>query len=378
MDQKQTVIIFSTAYLPLIGGAELAIKEITDRIGDFDFVLFTARMRRDLPLFERLGNVEVHRVGIGFPLVDKMVSSFLAGFSVLRLSKKRRVCLFWSVMVSYVTITPVLLKMFGFYKKVPFLLTLQEGDPEQHIFHGRFGFIAFWWRKSLRYANHVQAISEYLAKLAKEFGYNGPLTIVPNGVDTKIFYPRKDVREKNVIITTSRLVKKNGVDLLIYSMQMITPQVPDAELIILGDGVWRKTLEDMAHKIEKEFQTRIVFHGEVLFDKVPDFLARASIFVRPSRSEGLGTAFLEAMAMEIPIVATRVGGIPDFLEDEKTGLFANEEDAEDIAKKVIRLLTNEALYNRIAINGRMLVQEKYSWDAIANRMKVIFHKLCAL
>ena len=390
MDQKQTVIIFSTAFLPFIGGAELAIKEITDRITDLDFVLITARMRHDLQRLERMGNMEVHRVGIGVPLLDKFISPFLAGFSIMRLTKKRRVRLFWSVMVSYTTITPVLLKMFGFYKKVPLLITLQEGDfdkrklgsPDDSKYKKLlratyYALIRFWWILSLSYANHVQVISEYLAKLAKEFGYNGPLTVIPNGVDTKIFYPRKDAREKNVLITTSRLVRKNGVDLLIRAMQIIAPHIPDVKLEIVGDGPDRAILESLANKIVKAYKTHIVFHHEVPFEKVPEKLAKACVFVRPSRSEGLGTAFLEAMAMEIPVVATRVGGIPDFLEDEKTGLFVNEEDSADIAKKVITLLTDEALYNKLAHNGRMLVQEKYSWDAVASKMKIIFKKLCA-
>lgn len=375
MDQKQYILIFSTAYLPFLGGAELAIKEITDRIDDLGFILITTRMRRDLPQKERMGNIDVYRVGMGIPFLDKVLSPILAAWQVFMITRRFPVCLFWSVMVSYTTITPVLLNMFRFYRNMPFLLTLQEGDSEKHIFEGRFGLIAYGWRISLRYANHVQVISTYLGKLAKDFGYEGTVSVVPNGVDANVFYPRDIKREKNLIVTTSRLVRKNGIDLLISAMPHVVKQVPDAKLHIIGDGVDREKLEQMVRVSHMEHI--IIFFGAVSFDKVPDYLVPACVFVRPSRSEGLGTAFLEAMAMGIPVVATRVGGILDFLEDEHTGLFADVNSTEDIAKKIIRLLTDDALHDKLSRNGKELVKETYSWDTIAERIKTIFKNLCA-
>lgn len=381
MDQKQYVLIFSTAYLPYIGGAELAIKEITDRLHDLHFILITARMRRDLPHRERMGNVDVCRVGVGIPFFDKIFSPILAACLVFTITRRVRVRLFWSVMVSYTTITPALLKRFGFYRNVPFLLTLQEGDSEKHIFEGWLGLIAYWWRASFRYANHVQVISTYLEKLARDFGYKGALTVVPNGVDTNVFYPRDVVKDKNLIVTTSRLVRKNAIDSLILAMDLVWKKVPEARLEIIGDGVDRGILEVMARSEENTngyvTGSHIIFHGEQPLKKVPIYLAAARVFVRPSRSEGLGTAFLEAMAMGVPIVATRVGGIPDFLESGKTGLFAEVDFADDVAKQIIRVLTDDALYNRLSWNGREFVKEKYSWDAIVKRMIIIFKNLCA-
>src|SRR3989338_1612351 len=374
MDQKQYVLIFS-AYLPFIGGAELAIKEITDRMHDLHFILITARMRRDLPRRERIGTIDVYRVGIGIPFLDKVLSPILAACKVFMLTRRVHVCLFWSVMVSYTTITPALLHMFGFYRNVPVLLTLQEGDSEKHIFEGRFGLIAFWWRISLRYARYVHVISTYLGTLARDFGYGGTLSVVPNGVDARVFYPRDVEREKNVIVTTSRLVRKNGIDLLISAMPYVVKHVPDAKLHIIGDGVERNKLERMVKVLHME--DAIIFFCAVSFEKVPDYLAPAWVFVRPSRSEGLGTAFLEAMAMGIPVVATRVGGIPDFLEDEKTGLFADVDSVEDIAKKIICLLIDDALHDKLSRNGKELIKETYSWDIIAERIKTIFKNLCA-
>lgn len=374
MEQKQCILIFSTAYLPLLGGAELAIKDITDRIHDSTFILVTARLRRDLPQREHVGNVEVFRVGIGVPLVDKLLSPFLASLRVHHIARRQHIKLFWSVMVSYTTITPVLLKMFGLYKNTPLLLTLQEGDSEKHIFEGRFGLIAYCWRRAFRYASHVQVISAYLEKLARNFGYAGLVSIVPNGVDIKKF-PISPSKKEKIIITVSRLVEKNGVDTLIRAFAEVHEKFPEAKLHIVGDGMLRSELETLAGA--RGLGNAVTFFGSVPFEEIPLHLGRASIFVRPSHSEGLGTAFLEAMAVGLPVVGTSIGGIVDFLKDGETGLFCKVDNPKDLTEKITMLLENTALYDTLQKNGRQLVVEKYSWDDIAERMSAIFKNLCA-
>jgi glycosyltransferase involved in cell wall biosynthesis len=96
--------------------------------------------------------------------------------------------------------------------------------------------------------------------------------------------------------------------------------------------------------------------------------------VRPSISEGLGTAFLEAMAAGLPIVGTNVGGIPDFLKDSQTGLFCTTE-SKSIAEKINLLLKDNDLRNRISENARKLVSEKYQWDNIAEEYKKLYLEL---
>ena len=378
MDEKQTVIIFSTAYLPFIGGAELAIKEITDRISDFNFVLVTSRMRGNLSLRERMGNVEVRRVGVGIPFLDKILSPLLAAWHVYTIAKRHQVCLFWSVMVSYTTITPVILKMFGFYKDIPFLVTLQEGDSEEHLFHGRFGFIAYWWRASLRYASHVQVISTYLEKLTQQFGYRGTVSVVPNGVDTQKFKVQsskfKGGETRTTILTVSRLVEKNAVDILIKAFAEVYKKFPQAKLHIVGEGLLRPELETLTRAWG--VVDAVTFFGNVENEKVPELLMAADVFSRPSRSEGLGTAFLEAMAAGLPIIAAPVGGITDFLKDGETGLVCKVDDPHDLALQIEKLFTDEELYKKLQGNGRRLVEEKYDWNFVAMQMKTIFHNLC--
>ncbi|TSC72807.1 MAG: hypothetical protein G01um101470_267 [Parcubacteria group bacterium Gr01-1014_70] len=376
MNGKQTVIIFSTAYMPFIGGAELAVKDITDRVEGLNFILLTARMRRDLPRQERIGSVEVYRVGLGTVFLDKLLSPFLASIRVRRLARQHSICLFWSVMASYTSITPALLHMFGLYRNIPLLVTLQEGDSEAHIARARLGLVGLGWQFLLRHAAHVQVISTYLAGLARTYGYTGDITIVPNGVDISRFQISdfRFQRKEKIIITVSRLVKKNGVDMLIQAFAEVYKRYPEAKLYIVGDGELRSDLEGLSRRLG--IALAVTFFGSVPHERVPEYQKNADIFVRASRSEGLGTSFLEAMAMGIPVIGTRVGGIPDFLLHEKTGLFAHVDDSVDLSRQILRLFEDRVLYDTLSRNGRTLVENAYSWDSIAKRMETIFRNIC--
>ena len=101
----------------------------------------------------------------------------------------------------------------------------------------------------------------------------------------------------------------------------------------------------------------------------------SDIFIRPSRSEGFGNSFVEAMAAKLPVIATDVGGISDFLIHKKTGLVCGLNDSNDIAHKVDMYTRDINLRNEIIDNAHEMVKEKYDWDTVSIKMKDIFIKL---
>jgi len=103
----------------------------------------------------------------------------------------------------------------------------------------------------------------------------------------------------------------------------------------------------------------------------------ADVFVRPSLSEGLGNVFLEAMASNVPVIATPVGGIPDFLQDGETGWFCQASNPESIAEKISYILDkkNNVKIQRVVANARQMITERYSWAMVAGKMKIIFEKI---
>ena len=321
-------------------------------------------MKRGLPDFEKIGNVNVHRIGAG-SIFDKPLLPNLGFLKALKFHKKKKYDLIHGIMASQGSAAAYLFKFFN--KKIPFVLTLQEGDLERNSPLDRF-----WQRRIVKKADIITAISSYLAGFAKKFNKKAPVFVVPNGVDLEKFKKleaRSKRGEGKTIITVSRLVKKNGIDILIKAVSLLISYV---SLLIVGDGKERKKLEKLAQKLG--IKDKVRFLGSISPNEIPKYLSQADVFVRPSRSEGLGSAFLEAMALGLPVIGSSAGGIPDFLKDGETGLICEKENSEDLAEKIMRLLEDENLRLKLAENGRKLVEEKYNWGKIASEMEEIYYE----
>jgi phosphatidylinositol alpha-1,6-mannosyltransferase len=367
------ILIFSLAYAPHMAGAEIAVKEITDRLGqDYEFDLITCRFGAEKAR-EKIGNVSVYRVGFG-SRIGRYLYPALAYRLALKLHRRHNYNFIWAIMAAYAGAAGLFFKRA--HPEVKFLLTLQEGDSIEHIHRQVRGFKSKW-REVFRKADYIQAISKYLADWAHAEGARCPVEMVPNGVDLKNFqfsiHNFQSISKDKIfkVITVSRLVHKNGIDILIRALAQLP--TPNSRLQILGSGPGEKMLKKLAKDLGIE--KRVEFMGHVSQDDLPAYLAAADIFVRPSRSEGLGISFLEAMSSGVPVIAPLVGGITDFLQDGETGLVMKSEDPEDLAGKIKQLMQDENLRKKLQRNGRELVEQKYNWDNIAKQIGNIIHNL---
>lgn len=365
-------IIFSTTYFPLVGGAEVAMKEITDRLPDWQFDLFCAKLTESVPESEQMGNIHVHRVGTGHT-VDKYLLPILAPISALFSTNYSSEPLVWSLMASYGGFASLV--YMWLYPRAKMVLTLQEGDPLEH-YAKRAGAFTFLHRAVFKRANAVQAISKFLAAWATQMGFVGTPVVIPNGVDVEKFSTkisseeRQRIRSTNgffdsdvVIVTASRLSLKNAVDDMIRSLEHLPENYT---LLIAGIGEDEEMLKKLVE--EKKVASRVVFLGKKSHDELPAILQASDIFCRPSLSEGLGNSFLEAMAAGLPIIGTPVGGIPDFLTDGETGVFCEPRNPESIAKAALRIQNEPGLKERIVERGARIVREQYEWNGIAEKM----------
>ena len=223
-----------------------------------------------------------------------------------------------------------------------------------------------------RRADQIQAISNFLKDRAIKYGYRGQIDVVPNGVAWFVdpSGPGQHRRD-SYVVSVSRLTKKNGLEDLIRAM----PRVESRELVIVGGGGLKNRLGRLVRDLG--LTQRVKFIGSVDYRAVHEYLRDASVFVRPSLSEGLGSAFLEAMADRVPVIATPVGGIPDFLIEGQTGWFCRVKDPKSIAEKINFILDsrNTELVNRVVDNANKMVRENYQWGSVARRMEEIFKKI---
>lgn len=370
-NQEPRILIFSMTYIPFIGGAEMAVKEITDRL-DFEFDLITARLNKKLPKFERIGKINIYRVGRGW-LLDKYLFPFLAYCKAKKLHKERNYQIVQAIMAFYAGLAALFFKWK--YPKVKYLLTMQSGDSEFFIWVRTW----FWYplyKRIYTDPDYIQAISNFLTNRARRYGYKGEIKILPNGVDLKRFNKdSNDLKfkigfksEDNIVITVSRLVKKNGIDDLIRAVADL-----NVKLLIIGKGKQWLKLKILVRRLR--VKNKVFFLDNIGHKYLPKYLAIADVFVRPSLSEGLGSAFLEAMAMGIPVIATPVGGIPDFLIDRETGLFCKVRNPKSIAEKIELLFSDNELREKIVRNARLKIEQEYDWNKIALQMKEIYQSL---
>ncbi|MEK7164716.1 MAG: glycosyltransferase family 4 protein [Patescibacteria group bacterium] len=376
------VAIFSITYDPFIGGAEVAIKEVAKRLPDFFWDLFTARLDKKLPAKEKIGNINVYRVGTGHKLFDKWFYAWRAAKLAVKLHQKNPYDIIHAVLETYAGLAALLFKKR--FQRVPYVLTLQSGDPDTWLWWRTWFWYPFY-RQIYTRASKVTAISQWLASRARRYGYRGEIAIIPNGVDVEHFSQPMTVADRKfvrstwgvaenafVIVTASRLVHKNGVDILIESLLDLPD---DVVLVVVGSGQDEGALKEKVKSEKEKIGNRVVFLGHIGHDFLPRVLKACDVFARPSRSEGLGNAFLEAMAANLPVVATPVGGIVDFIKDGATGLLVAPENAVELSAAIKKLYEDKNLRQTLAINGESLVKSKYDWSAIAADYNIIYGSL---
>ena len=391
--EKYNIAVFSFAYYPFEGGAEIAAREVMLRLKNFNFSVFTYKFERNWLSKEIQDNIGIIRLGNGSRkkkkyglIAAKIFYIFKAWQEAERLHQQKRFDAIWAVMASYGGIAALFFKLS--HPRIPMLLTIQEGDSEQHMVLGKFGLVGFWGRQIIKKSDYIQVISNYLKDFMVKRGGQAPIEVIPNGVDLELFRTsykdseKKALRENlgikddYVIVTTSRLVWKNGLDILIKAVAKLKEKRPNIKCLIIGDGPEGEKLKAKSQKLK--VNGNVLFLGQIPQRDLPLYLKISDIFVRPSRSEGLGSSFLEAMASGLPVIGTPVGGIVDFLRDQETGIFVKPENPEDLAKKIFMLLGNSDLKKRIVSNAKILTHQSYSWEIISILFKNIFDKIINL
>lgn len=391
------IALFTLAYAPFEGGAEIAVREIVGRLKGLNFTIFTYKFNKDWLSLEKKDNYSILRVGTGRNIKisksgtkkyygriwNKIYFVYKAWQEAERIHKRKRFEVVWALMASYGGIAALLFKMN--HPGVPLFLTLQEGDSEKHLVLGKFGLVGWFGKKIIKKADFIQPISKYLADFAIKRGASCPIEVVPNGVDIDLFQTKyKDfeikclrdnlgIKDEYVVLTTSRLVYKNGVDILIKAIAKLKETRPNIKLLIIGDGLELANLQLITYNLK--LKNEVLFLGQIPQKDLPIYFRVADVFVRASRSEGLGNSFLEAMVAGVPVVGTPVGGIIDFLINGHTGLLANSEDPDSLAEKISYILGHQDIRNNVIKNALTLVEKYYSWNIITQKMDRIFKSL---
>jgi len=207
------------------------------------------------------------------------------------------------------------------------------------------------------------------------------------GIDTQHFSPRNsdDLRtslklaEKKVIVCVARLVHRKGQDRLIEAMPEILRSIPNAHLLIVGEGPYRQQLVKRVNQLK--IKDDVTFVGRIGYEQLPEYICAGDLFAMPSRSrfwglevEGLGISYLEASACGLPVIAGNSGGAPDAVDEGKSGVVVSGIDNDAIAKAVVKFLNDPEISKTMGDYGRKWVVEKWRWEIWSEAFEQLLKK----
>jgi glycosyltransferase involved in cell wall biosynthesis len=229
----------------------------------------------------------------------------------------------------------------------------------------------------------VVAISDAVRRhLADDLGVaQRKIYLIESGIDLEAFVPadeqqkrerrqRFHLGEEPVLGMIARLSDVKGQDVLIEAMRKIVGAVSNVTLLLVGEGRMEARLRKRVGRLHLQDHVRFIS----VVNKTQEMLSLFDVFVVPSRQEGLGLSIMEAQAMGLPVVASRVGGIPSLIEDGKTGVLVEPGKSDLLAEAIIGLLRDKGRSKTIGAAGRTFIQENYSSEKMIDKITALYEQ----
>jgi glycosyltransferase involved in cell wall biosynthesis len=258
--------------------------------------------------------------------------------------------------------------------QIPYVISLRGGDVpgfRPYDFHFYHKLIAPFLRIIWRNASAVVANSNGLRQLAQNFDARFEIPVIPNGVDLERY--KTDGRDWSAprLLSVGRIVHQKGLDLAMHALGGLKEL--NWEWRIAGDGPEMGSLQALAQELGIE--DRVKFLGWQSRQQLIENYKHANVFLFPSRHEGMPNAVLEAMASELPVVATCISGNEELVTDGVTGCLVPSEDIEGLQSALKKILNDPALRQQMGIASRRRVEENYSWESTAQQYALFLEKV---
>ncbi len=328
--------------------------------------------------------LQVTVIGLNYTLADETES--VNGVRIIRIQKSKVKGLAW-----YFNSKNIAKTIAAIHKKNP--IDIVEGAELSLAFlpkikeikyvirlHGGHHFFAEgenrginWWKgfqekRSFKKADAFIAVSNYVkSHTAKFLSYhNKPIEVIFNPINSQLFQPLETAIEVSNITFAGTICEKKGVRQLIQSFPMVKEKFPNVILNLYGrdwlfpDGSsYIKMLQEIELPKIGNISKDIIFHGAVSYNEIPSAYAKAAVCVFPSHMETLGLVAPEAMAMEKPVIFTKLGPGPEVIVDGETGLLCNPHEPTEIASKIIQVLENPDFADQLGKKARISVLEQF-------------------
>lgn len=346
-----------------LSGTELSTYNISKYMGKKHDVSVVTSHEDGMPLQSSIDGFEVYRIPIS---EIRFLGLMIFWFKMFLTIKK---------------IKPDIIQIQGITMTVPAVLAKKVlGIP--YVISGRGCDVYKSWpfketisKLGFKNTDTSVALTGDMKKAMQKFS-NKRIEVVPNGIDTKKFnFDKYESREKlgldhdkKIVLFVGRLEPVKGLKYLIEAISILK-DTKNLELIVVGNGNEKHKLERLAEDLK--LNENVTFAGKISNKKIPEYMAAADMFVLPSLSEGFPVVLLEAMAAGLPIVTTKVKGLPEIIEDNVNGLLVLPKNPEELADKINLLLNDENLTKKISILNKEK-SKSYSWENVALTLEKVY------
>jgi glycosyltransferase involved in cell wall biosynthesis len=384
------ICLLSEAFYPVVGGAEshskLLARELVER--GHEVIVITRRVETSFPVVDEIEGARIYRVppAGGSPRLGKY---FMVPFAAKALYAHREeydvvyVCGIRTLGVVGVFMARLLGKACALRSESMGELNgdfAREDLIEEHSYLAPLIGAAVNVRNSiLKRADCFVSISSAITEEYQTAGVDEEkIAVIPNGIDMERFRPATDNEDQRLrsklnlppkwlATYTGKLNKGKGVSVLLKAWVDLIKRSPDLHLVLVGSGSGQylsceDELRDFVHA--HDLGEYVTFTGYV--ENVEDYLRASNCFAFPSRSEAFGLSLAEAMACGLPCVATKIGGIPDFVTDRKDGILVPVGDATALEQAIWQLYSHEEKASKMGARARDAIQRRFSIQVITD------------
>jgi glycosyltransferase involved in cell wall biosynthesis len=229
----------------------------------------------------------------------------------------------------------------------------------------------FHEKRALVKGNGYLSVSRYTADVTNRlFNLNKNFTIIPNGINTRLF-SNNAYNDTKIVLYFGGIIRKKGVLEIPHYFNQVIEKIPETQLILIGEDMSDKltgnasTFQMMKKIFSKEAALNVKFLGSVPYHEIKKHIEKATVCIFPSYAEALPVSWIEAMAMGKPVVASNIGWAKEVIDDGIDGFLIDPRQHSEYANKIIQFLQNKGLQKELGIEARKKIERKFSISVVA-------------
>lgn len=369
------ILLCPEYFIPHVGGGEVWIFNISKILSKKAHEIMVVSYKHPNRLNnETIDGIKIFRVGF-FPI--KGIQSYLA----------RAIFTAYGILTKGLTLEYDTIVASQTFPLIPSYIVLKiRGKPLISVFHDIYG-LNFSLKEKGFIKGLIRGITELIViklnydivltvsestkkKLVRAGVKEDKIHVVGGGVDLELIDSVEEQKSsKPTIIFVGRLVRLKKVENLLLAFKKIISKIPEAELYIVGSGPQEKMLKDLAKRLD--LSSNVHFTGFVPEEEKIKLIKNAWVLVQPSIAEGFGLVLVEANACRTPVVAVDSGGPREVVIDGVTGFLVKPNDLNELTEKILEILSDKIKMYRMGEDGRKVVEEKYTWEKVAEKVEKI-------